>query len=125
GFGIDAMLFFQNVLRERGFGISIEDGNDGLENDRAGVEIFVNKMDSATGEFYAVFESLALGFEAGEGREERRMNIKDAIGKFGDEERREQAHISGEADEVDFVIVENGGDLAIVGFALEASRRDH
>src|SRR5260221_146843 len=99
----------------------------GLESQRQALEYgvkfagctvhFVDENHGAAGEFYAVFESLALGFEAGEGREKRRMNIEDAVGKFCDEERREQTHVTREADEVDFVLVENGGDLAIVSFA--------
>jgi len=36
----------------------------GLQHDRAGVEIFIHKVDRATGEFYAVFERLALRFQA-------------------------------------------------------------
>ena len=53
------------------------------------------------------------------------MDVQDAIGKLGDKKRREQAHVAGQADEVNFVLVKNGGDLAVVGFALEAFRGDH
>src|SRR5260370_10591324 len=82
-------------------------------------------MDGAAGEFYAIFEGLALRFKAGERREQRWVNVQDAIWIFCDEEGRQQAHVSGEADEVDFVLVENGGDLAVVDFALKAFRRNH
>src|SRR5260370_5655112 len=82
-------------------------------------------MDGAAGEFYAIFEGLALRFKAGERREQRWVNVQDAIWIFCDEEGRQQAHVSGEADEIDFVFVKNGGDLAVVDFALEAFRRDH
>ena len=47
------------------------------------------------------------------------MNVQDAIWIFRDEKWREQAHVAGEADQIHFVLVENGGDLAVVGFALE------
>src|ERR1700730_1022933 len=77
-------------------------------------------MDSAAGEFDAIFEGLPLGLEAGERGEERRVNVEDAIGESGDEIWREKAHVTGEADEIDFVFVEDGEVLAIVGFALEA-----
>ena len=53
------------------------------------------------------------------------MNIQNAIRKFGDEKRGKEAHISGETDEADFVFVENGGDLAVIGFAFEAFRGDY
>src|SRR5260370_36014820 len=75
GFGIDAMLFSQNFFGERSFSVFVEDGDSGLRDDRAGVEIFVDEMDGAAGEFHAVFEGLALRFEAGEGREQRRMDV--------------------------------------------------
>src|SRR5712664_2541660 len=53
------------------------------------------------------------------------MNIQDAVRKFGDKKGREQAHVSGETDQIDLVFVENGSDLAVVHFALEAFRGDH
>src|SRR5260370_18646406 len=82
-------------------------------------------MDGSSGECHAVFERLALRFEAGERREERRMDIEDAVRKFGDKKGREQAHVYGEADEINMEFVEDGRDLAVVGFALEAFRRNH
>src|SRR5277367_268003 len=73
----------------------------GLESQRQALEYgvkfagctvhFVDEMDSAAGEFDAVFEGLALGFEAREGREERRVNVEDAIWKAGYEKRGEEA----------------------------------
>jgi hypothetical protein len=48
------------------------------------------------------------------------VNIEDALGKGGYEEGGEKAHIAGEADEINFVFVEYGGDLAVIGFAFEA-----
>src|SRR5690242_14767405 len=60
GFGINAMLLFQNARAERVFGVSVFDRDDGLQNNRAGIEIFVHEMHRAAGEFYSVFEGLAL-----------------------------------------------------------------
>jgi len=59
------MLFLQNFTGERHFCIAVANGNNRLQDDRAGVEIFVDEMDGAAGEFHAVFERLALRFEAG------------------------------------------------------------
>src|SRR5258707_9759965 len=50
--------------------VGIEDGDDGLQDDGAGVEIFVDEVDGASGELDAVVEGLLLRFEAGEGRSE-------------------------------------------------------
>jgi len=118
------MLFFQDLRRKRFFRVVIEDRNRGLQNDGAGVEIFVDEMDGAAREFDAIFEGLALRFEARERGEQRRVNVQDAVWIFCDEERREQAHVSGEADEIDFMLVKNGGDLAVVDFAFETFRWD-
>src|SRR5260370_16044830 len=82
-------------------------------------------MEGEAGEFHAVFEGLALRFEDGEGGEQRRMDRQAVVWKFGDKKGREQTHVTREADEVDFVLVENGGDLAVVDFALKAFRRNH
>jgi len=120
GLGIDFVFLLQNSGGKRVLGVVVCDGNDGLEDDGASVEIFVDEMDGAAGEFDAIFESLALGLEAGEGREQRRVNVEDAVGEGGDEIGGEKAHVAGEADEIDFVFVEDGDDLAVVGFALEA-----
>lgn len=123
GFGVNAVLLLQNARAERVFGVSVLDRHDGLQDDRAGVEIFIHKVNRAASEFYSVFERLALGFEAREGREKRGVNIENALGKGGDKVGGKQAHVTGEADEVDAGFVEDGGDLAIVGFALEALGR--
>jgi len=120
GLGVDAMFLFQDALGKGVLVVGIEDGNDGLQDDGAGIEIFVDEVDGASGELDAVVEGLLLRFEAGEGRQERRVNIEDALGKGGYEEGGEKAHVAGEADEINFVFVEYGGDLAVVGFAFEA-----
>src|SRR5260370_40884551 len=52
------------------------------------------------------------------------MSLKYAMRKLGNKKRREQAHVPGEADEIDFVLVEDGSDLAVVDFAFEALRRN-
>jgi hypothetical protein len=119
GFGIDAVFFFQDFFRERRFRIRVLYWNYSLQHDGASVEIFVDKVYGATGEFYSVFEGLALGFETGERREQRRVNVQDAIWVFRDKEWGEQAHVAGEADQFHLVLVENGSDLAVVNFALE------
>ena len=120
GFGVDAMFLFQDALGKGVLVVGVENRDGGLENDGAGVEIFVDEVDGAAGKFDTVVEGLLLRFEAGEGGEKRRVNIKDALGKGGYEVRREETHVACEADEIDFVFVEDGGDLAVVGFAFEA-----
>src|SRR5260370_28853834 len=114
------MFLFQDALGKGVLVVGIEDGDDGLQDDGAGVEIFVDKVDGASGELDAVVEGLLLRFEAGEGRQERRVNIEDALGKSGYEEGGEKTHVAGEANEINFVFVEYGGDRAGRSFAFEA-----
>src|SRR5208337_4521869 len=120
GLGVDAMLLFEDAVGKGVLVVGVEDGDDGLEDDGAGIEIFVDEVDGAAGEFYAVVEGLFLRFEAWERGEERGMDVEDALGKGGYEEGGEEAHVAGQADEIDFVFMKDGGDLAVVGFALEA-----
>src|SRR5690348_1832476 len=124
GFGIDAMLFGEDAGGERLLGVVVADGHGGLEDDGAGVEIFVHEVHSAAGDFHAVIERLALGFESRERGEKRRMDIEDASAKGLDEMRREKAHVAGEADEINTGGLERGDDEVIVGFAFEALRGD-
>ena len=53
------------------------------------------------------------------------MDIQDAVQKFCDKKGRQQAHVSGETDQIDSVFVQYRSDLAVVAFALEAFRRNH
>lgn len=118
------MFFLQNSGGEGVFGVVVFHGDDGLEDDGASVEIFVDEMDGAAGEFDTVFEGLALGFEAGERGKERRMDVEDRVGEGGYKIGGEEAHVAGEADQINFVFLENGYDLPIVSFALETFRRN-
>ena len=49
------------------------------------------------------------------------MDIQDAMRELLDEPRGEQAHVSGEADEIDIVLLEPSDDFSIMllaGFSL-------
>ncbi len=48
------------------------------------------------------------------------MNVENAIGKGGDELRREKAHVAGQADQIDVVRFEAGDDVGVVFVALAA-----
>ena len=51
------------------------------------------------------------------------MNVQDALRKTLDEVWRQQAHITGQADQINLVFPQNGNNLAIVRFALKPARR--
>ena len=52
------------------------------------------------------------------------MDVEDAVGEGRDEGGRDDAHVTGEADEIDVVVVELGDHLGVVIGALAASGWD-
>ena len=52
------------------------------------------------------------------------MNVENAIGKRRNKKGRQKAHVACEADELDFVLVQDRDDLAVVSFAFQAFRRN-
>src|SRR5579864_2752834 len=50
------------------------------------------------------------------------MNIQDASAKSLHKIGRDQSHVAGEADEINFLLLQRGDYLAVIGFALEALR---
>src|SRR5207302_8758236 len=93
-FRTNAVLFFPRSAGERPLLNVMYHRTDGLHDAEAVVEIFVHEMHGTPGEFHAVFERLALRLETRKRRQQRRMNVENAIGKLGDEIRREQAHVA-------------------------------
>ena len=104
--------------------IAGENGNGLLQDDDAVVELLVDKVHGASGDLDAVVEGLLLRVEPGKGGQQRGVDVQDAVGEGLDELRREQAHVSGEADEVDVVLAQAGDDFRIVLGALAAAGFD-
>jgi len=59
------VLISQYASTKSFFGVAVFYGNDGLENDWAGIQIFIHEMHRASREFYSVIQRLLLRFEAG------------------------------------------------------------
>ena len=114
GFGVSDVLFGENAGGEGVGVVGFEYGDGTLQNDCAVVQVLIDKMDGATGYFYAVFEGLSLCFEAGKGGKQRGVDVEDAVGEGGDEGGREEAHVAGEDDEVDVVLAEGGEHVGVV-----------
>ena len=81
------MLLDQDARRQRLDGVVVQHRHRRLQHDRPGVEIRVHQMHRRAGDAHAVLERLALRVEAGKRRQQRRMDVEDAIGK-GVEQRR-------------------------------------
>jgi len=120
GLGVGDVLFGEDALGKGVGVVGVENGDGALEDDDAVVEVFVDEVHGAAGDFDAVVEGLLLGVEAGEGGQERWVDVEDAIWEGGDECGREQAHVAGEADEVDGMLAEACDQVGVVGFARAA-----
>jgi hypothetical protein len=125
GFGDEAKGFgvgfaFGNLdAGVEGFrGVGVEDGHGGLGDDGAAVDALIDEVNGAAGDFDAVFEGLAPGFEARKGGEERWMDVDDAIGEGAEEFAFQDAHEAGEGDVINLRFFE-GGDVAGFGFVVE------
>lgn len=124
GFRIDAMFFGEYAERQSFQGVVVENGNGGLQKNGAAVEIFIDKMNCTSGYFHSVLEGLVLGVESGEGGKQRRMDVQDLVRKLRNEATGEKAHVTGETDEVDLVLVKQGGNLGVEFGAVHSRRRD-
>ena len=114
GFAVGDVLFGENAIGERVGVVGFEHGNGALQHDDAVVEVLVDKMNRAAGDLDAVVEGLGLRFEAGKGRQKRGVDVENAVGVGGDELRGEQAHVAGQADEVDAVRAQAGENVGVV-----------
>jgi hypothetical protein len=61
------MFFGEDAGGEGFYRVGVEYGNRRLEEDGTAIEIFIDKMNGATGDFDAMRERLVLSIEAGEG----------------------------------------------------------
>ncbi len=85
GLSVGDVLLGKDAVCEGVGVVSVEDGDGALEDDGTMVEVLVDEMYGAAGDFDAVVEGLLLGVEAGEGGQQGGMNVEDAIGEGGDE----------------------------------------
>jgi len=66
GFGVCDVLLLKDPRRERVIVVCIQHWQSFLQHDRAVVEFFVHQVHGASGNSYAIVESLLLRFEAWE-----------------------------------------------------------
>src|SRR5262249_54585544 len=67
---------------------------------------------------HAVRDGLCLCVDAGERREERGVNVEDAVRIRGDEGGAEQPHVAGQGDEVRLRLAEDAQDVFLVRDAV-------
>ena len=97
------MFLRQDTGRQRIFRVVVHNGDGRLQNNRASVHIGNDEVNGAAGNFYARFQSLALGVQAAEGRQQCRMDIDDFMFVAGNEIAAEKPHKPGQADDVGLI----------------------
>ena len=97
-----------------------------LGDDRAGVDALVDEVHGHARDLDAVGHGLLDGADAGEGREERRVDVDDALREAREERRVEELHVAGEHDELDAALRQPVGDRRVAGrAAVEVGDREH
>ncbi len=124
GLGVGNMFLFQDAGRERMLIILGQYRHRALKNDDAMIELFVDKVDGASGDGSAILERLPLCIQAGKGGKQRRMDIEDARRKGTHKIRREKAHIAGQADKIHLMLPQAGDDFSIMLGAPTAAGLD-
>ena len=108
------MLLDQDPRSQRLRRVLVVDGHRGLPDDRAGVEIGRDNVNSRATDLDAMRPRLALSFEAWERREQRRMHIQDGVRECFDKLRTEEAHEACQAHEADIASTQLAHEGAIV-----------
>ena len=111
---VGSVFFGEDAHGEAVRGVGVEDRYGALKDDGAVVQVLVDKVDRAARNFHAVVERLLLCVEAGKGGEQRRVDVKNAVGEGLDEDGRKQPHVAGEDDEIDTVLSKRGNHLRVV-----------
>src|SRR5215831_6771756 len=122
GFAINAVLLFENALRQRLRCVVIQNRNHRLLQNRPGIHSLVHQVHGAAGELHSVADSLMLGVQAGESRQERRMNVQDSSRKLPNKMPAQDAHVAGQADQVYPRGAKLRDELAVVNFAVKTLR---
>ena len=123
-------------MRRASPGIGVLDRDCALEHDDPVVHCLVDEVHRAAGHLGAELERLGLRLEPGKARQQAGVHVQDAIGKRRDELGRDDAHIAGQADQLDLVLLQLGdegqvafhrassGDGDVMGSDPELPRRD-
>jgi len=104
--GIELVLGDLDAGVECGGGVAGEDGDALLRDDFAGVDVLIDVVDGAAGFSYAGGERLFPGAQALERREQRRMDVDDAMGEGVEERFLDDAHVAGEDDPLGTVLAQ-------------------
>ena len=94
------MLSRKYARGQRRLVVTDQDGDRGLSDDGAIVDLWTDKVHGATADADAGGESIAVGVGAPKSRQQGRVNIDHRVVPCADEIWREQAHEPGEAKQI-------------------------
>ena len=117
------MLFHLNARVKCFWRVVVKHRHCGLKYDWAGVDSCVDEVDRASGNLRSVFKRLRPAVEAGEGGEQRRVNVEDALREGVQEAGFDYAHVAREDDGVHAVFAQYADDLVLrLAFKLGLER---
>src|SRR5271165_2487500 len=123
-FAIRNVLPPEDAPSQRVIVVGVEHRHGLRQDDRSVVEVGNHEVHGTARHLHAVVERLLLRVKSRKRRQQRRVDVQDAIGKLLYEPRRQQSHIASKADEIDFVVFQCGDDQTVVLLARYAFRRD-
>jgi hypothetical protein len=124
GFRIQYVFLFQNSSRKCFDRIVVEDRDGALGDDWAAVERVVDEVDRASADLCAMIECLSLRVQTGEQRQQAWVDVDDALRKRVHEKRRQDAHVTGETNQIDAFLAQDRNNLAIVFFTFTPATFD-
>ena len=95
------MLLFEDTIGKEILIIVIQDRDALLEDDGAAIKTVIHEVHRAPRHFHAMEHGLPLGMEAGETREEGRVDVHHLPGKRPHNSAPEDAHIAGKDVEIE------------------------
>ena len=100
GFGKESVFNSFDSFVEGVLGIAQVNGNRFLKEDRSVVNLVVDEMDRRAGDLHSVLERVSNAMGAGEGRQQRRMEIDQSTRERIHENRCKYSHEAGRHYEV-------------------------
>ena len=98
GLRIQSMLNGVDLPQEGRFGVARTDRHRFLEEDGPVIHLLIDQMDRHPRHFGPPRQRITNGVRSGERRQERRVDVQDAMAKATDENRRENPHEPCKAD---------------------------
>tara|TARA_B100000963_G_scaffold291087_1_gene261047 strand:- start:712 stop:1164 length:453 start_codon:yes stop_codon:yes gene_type:complete len=116
-FRVQAVLFNLHAIAQRGFVVAIKHRNCTLGKNGAGVHAFIDKMNRAPGDACLGQENISMCMPSGKVRQERGVDVNDAMLPFVEKNRRQQSHVPSQNNEFNVVVGQSFDDLKFVFFA--------